>query len=105
MPKEFPLGDGIVQQLSVMEAASFAGKQIGHGDNAACGIWRGRIAVIHDAIGFEGALILGPCAVVLRDCIEVALDCSGASEVDLARMVRTRSLHRRRTKQEYPQAQ
>ena len=35
MPQKFPLGDRVVQQLCILEAASFAGKQVGNRRNTA----------------------------------------------------------------------
>lgn len=61
--------------------------------------------MIDGAIGVEGALILGTRSIALWNGFQVALDCSGASKVDLAPMVRRGSLHRKRAEQEYSQAQ
>ncbi len=105
MAQEFPLGDCIVQQRCIMEAESFAGKQVSHRRNAAGRVRRGRVTVIHRTIGIECVLILETRAIAVWNGFQTALDRSSASESNLARMVRIGSMHRRRTNQEYSQAQ
>ena len=80
MAQKFPLRDCIVQQRCIMEAESFAGKQVSHRRNAAGRVRRGRVTVIHSTIGIEGVLILETRAIAVWNGFQTALHRSSASE-------------------------
>lgn len=102
--QEFPLGDRIVQQFCIVEAAPFAGEQTGHYCNAACGVRRGWVAMVDGAICIENPFILRARSVVLRHRLQAAFDCGRASKICFALAVRRGSMHRGRAKQDNREA-